>query len=361
MKIKEILTKRHFFIIKFVIILLGDNMKRAKLKKKKRIKFIKLKYVFIFFVFFVSFSLTIEYLYNKKIDINNKEYLSYFIDKSYKNKNGYSFIVSSILKIFSNIDIHSPQTFLTFYKSKSNSVTNNIAIKEEYKKEDDYDASNYEKITSYITDNNKVNDPVLYIYNTHQLETYSSEGLTNNMVPNVMMAGSLLSEKLNKKGIKTIFEDTNLNEFISKMGLPSNELYGGSRVFITNAKEKYNTLNYYIDLHRDSVDKDISTIVIDNKKYARILFVLGTTNKNYLENKKMMDKLNEIINNKYPKLSRGIYEVDIPDWGEIYNQDLDKNAILIELGAKDNTMNEVINTIEVLSEAISEYIKGNNL
>lgn len=328
-------------------------MKKAKLKKKKKFKGIKT--LFLFIILILSITFTIKHLIFKKIDVNDKKTLSYLIDTSYKNKSGYDYIVASVLKLFTNIDINSPETFLVFNRFKGSSKKEEI--KEEYKREDDYNPSDYEKITSYIQVNNSVEDPVVYIYNTHQLETYSSNNLTGNMVPNVMMAGSLLSEKLNKKGIKTIFEDTNLSDFITKMGLPSNELYGGSRVFVTNAKEKYNTLKYYIDLHRDSVDKDISTINIDNKEYARVLFVLGTTNSNYEQNRVMMSRLNEIINEKYPKLSRGIYEVDIPDWPEIYNQDLDKNAILIELGAKDNDINEVINTISVLSDAIAEYIK----
>ena len=90
---------------------------------------------------------------------------------------------------------------------------------------------------------------------------------------------------------------------------------------------------------------------------SRVLFVLGISNSNYEKNRVMMSRLSDIINEKYPSLSRGVYEVDIPDWPEIYNQDMDDNAILIELGAKDNTMNEVLNTVEVLSYAISIYIK----
>ena len=328
-------------------------MKKMNLKKKKKKRVFKL--VFVLFVFIISFCFTIKEISKNKIDINNKEYLSIVINDAFKKKNNPTLLVGYILKIFSNIDINSPETFLTFNNSKSSSKKE---VKEEYIKEDEYDPDNYSKITSYITVDNDVKDPILYLYNTHQLETYSNQGLNNNMVPNVMMASSLLKEKLNKNGIKTVFEDTNLFNFISEMGLPKDELYGGSRVFISNAKEKYPTLKYYIDIHRDSVNKDISTINIDNKNYARILFVLGVSNSNYRENNVMMSKLSEIINNKYPKLSRGVYEVDIPDWPEIYNQDLDKNVILIELGAKDNTMNEVINSVEVLSNAISEYIKG---
>ena len=328
-------------------------MRKMNLKKKKKKRVFKL--FFVLFVFIISFCFTIKEISKNKIDINNKEYLSIVINDAFKKKNNPTLLVGYILKIFSNIDINSPETFLTFNNSKSSSKKE---VKEEYIKEDEYDPDNYSKITSYITVDNDVKDPILYLYNTHQLETYSNQGLNNNMVPNVMMASSLLKEKLNKNGIKTVFEDTNLFNFISEMGLPKDELYGGSRVFISNAKEKYPTLKYYIDIHRDSVNKDISTINIDNKNYARILFVLGVSNSNYRENNVMMSRLSEIINNKYPKLSRGVYEVDIPDWPEIYNQDLDKNVILIELGAKDNTMNEVINSVEVLSNAISEYIKG---
>lgn len=327
-------------------------MKKMNIKKKKKI--VSFKFLLIVFLFVLSFTYTIKYLCRIKVDINNEEYLSYIINEAYEKKNNSTVLVGYIIKFFSKIDVKSPETFLTFNKIKNSYKKE---IKEEYIKEDDYDPNNYSNITSYITVENNINDPIVYLYNTHQLETYSSVGLNNNMVPNVMMVGSLLKDKLNKDGIKTVFEDTNLYNFISEMGLPKDELYGGSRVFISNSKEKYPSLKYFIDIHRDSVNKDISTINIDNKNYARILFVLGTTNPNYKENEKFMIRLNEIINNKYPKLSRGIYEVDIPDWPEIYNQDIDKNTILIELGAKDNTMNEVINSVEVLSEAISEYIK----
>ena len=208
-------------------------MKKVKLKKKK-----KYNYLILLLLFLTTFIMTIKHLVFKKMDINNKEFLSYLIYTNYKNDNGYDFIVKNVIKLCMKIDISKPETFLTINKIKKNKKE----IKEVYKREDEYNPSDYEKITSYIQVKNDIKDPVLYIYNTHQLETYSSVNISNNMVPNVMMAGSLLTEKLNKNDIKTVFEDTNLSDFISKMGLPSNELYGGSRVFITNAKEKYPSL-----------------------------------------------------------------------------------------------------------------------
>ena len=329
-------------------------MKKARVKRKRKLKISRV--LILLLILTTSIIITIKNLSFKNINVNDEEYLSTILTTSYSNNNPYEFIVKKITKIFLNIDLNKPETFLTFNKIK-NSSKQISKIKEKYNKEDDYKKEDYEDKTSYITVKSDVKDPIVYIYNTHQLETYSSDNLLDGITPNVMMAGSLLAERLNKNGIKTIFEDTNLSDFISKMGLPSNELYGGSRVFISNAKEKYKSLKYFIDIHRDSIEKDISTINIDNKEYARVLFVLGITNKNYEQNKVMMSKLDEIINSKYPKLSRGIYEVDIDDWPEIYNQDLDKNVILIELGAKDNDINEVLNTIDVLEEAIKTYIK----
>lgn len=63
----------------------------------------------------------------------------------------------------------------------------------------------------------------------------------------------------------------------------------------------------------------------------------------------MSSKLNEMI----PGISRGVigkkgYHVD-----GIYNQDLSKNMILIELGGIENTQDEINRTISVLSRAIS--------
>ena len=318
--------------------------------------------MFVLLVFISSFVATICKYVKNNIDIKDERYLKYVLDSSYSKKSNYSLIVNSIVKLFFNVDSNSPSSFLTFSKGLKNPITTSNSINEEYKDEDEYNPDYYKDKTSYISANssNDIDDPILFIYNTHQLETYSNQGLEgSSMMPNVMMAASLLSEKLNKNGIKTIWEDTNMDEFIKTMGLPSNELYGASRVFISNAREKYPSLKYYIDLHRDSVNKDISTIEINGVNYARVLFVLGTTNKTCEENRIMMNKLHDSINKDYPKLSRGIYERETQDWYEAYNQDISKNAILIELGAKENTINEVLNTIDVLSDKISEYIKEN--
>ena len=44
------------------------------------------------------------------------------------------------------------------------------------------------------------------------------------------------------------------------------------------------TLKYFIDIHRDSVKRDVTTTTIGDLSYAKVMFVLGLENDNYLEN-----------------------------------------------------------------------------
>ena len=327
-------------------------MKKRFVFKKNKSRLIRR--IITIFLITISFIISKNKLSNYYIDLNNKDNLNYLLNNSFNHKNDNKYILKKVLNIF-NKDLYKPTTLLTYNNNyKTNEIIDN------YSDEDIYNPTDYEKITSYIENTNKIiiDDPLVYIYNTHQLETYSNEGLENyNMSPNVMMASYLLSEKLNNLGIKTIAEDTNIYDFINKVGLEQDALYKASRLFIKQAKEKYPNLKLIIDLHRDSVDKSISEIEINGNNYARLLFVLGTTNDNYKENEVIMSELSDRLNTKYNKLSRGIYYRPTPTWPDSYNQDLGKEIILIELGGKDNNINEVINTIDALSEIISEYIK----
>lgn len=338
-------------------------MKKLHLKKdvsKKKLNKKKILF-FLFFTFFIylSYSLSLKYFVKKNIDIKGEEYVNFLLDESYdKKKKNYSFIVNESLKLFSKLDLSKPETLLDSKISSVNIKENKI--KEVYTDEDEYNLSDYEKVTSYISNENvnDVKDPVVYIYNTHQLETYSNQSLESyNITPNVMMSSYLLKEKLTKNGVNTIVEDTNMAEFIRVSGVTHNQFYGSSRIFMQNAMKKYPSLKYFIDIHRDSISKNISTIQIDGKDYARILFVIGKSNSTYEQNEIVSRKISDKINKEYPKLSRGIYERVTNDWKEAYNQDLSPNSMLIEVGAKENTIDEVLNTVDVLSKILSEYIK----
>ena len=184
--------------------------------------------------------------------------------------------------------------------------------------------------------------PSVYIYNTHYEEEYSNT--------NVIEISKILNEKLNQIGINSIFEDTNYNEYRIVNKLIGVNNYVMLRKIIEN-NIKYNDISLIIDLHRDSINKNESTIKINNKEYAKVLFVVDNSSKDYLKKQELANKLNKYLNN-YKGLSRGVYVKN----GKGFNQDLSNNMILLELGGYQNTKDELINTINIIVDMIKGYI-----
>ena len=171
------------------------------------------------------------------------------------------------------------------------------------------------------------------------------------------MASYLLKEKLNERGLSTIVEDTNLTEFITLNNWSYNNSYKASRIFLLDKKNTYPSLKYFIDIHRDSVNRETSTVKISNQNYARILFVVGLEHNKYQKNLDFTNKLNDISNKLYPGLSRGVLKKSGEGVDGIYNQDVNENVILIEIGGIDNNIEEVLNTINALCDILQRYIK----
>ena len=86
--------------------------------------------------------------------------------------------------------------------------------------------------------------------------------------------------------------------------------------------------------------------------------VIVDTNPNYIENLEFTDKISKTINEKVPGLSKGIYKKQGAGVNGVYNQDFSNRTILIEIGGPENTIDEVYETLLVLSEALSEVIKS---
>ena len=329
------------------------------LKKKK--KHLKLKYLIYIAIIYFTFSYTFYFSLKNNDDISNEKFINLLL----KNGNAnilYEYdlvnVVNDTINYLLKIDFKKPVTILNNTILKQGKKEENINI--EYT--DDYsNMEELEKISSYIEDPNPVdvNNPIVYIYNSHQLENYNNENLEiYGITPNVLMASYILKEKLNKLGISTIVETTNLSDFLNVNGWDHSSSYKASRLLMLDNISKYDSLKYFIDIHRDSVSKSVSTVTINNKRYAKILFVLGLEHDNYQDNLDNMNKINSLAEKYYPGLSRGIYKKSGSGVNGIYNQDINSNVILIELGAVENNIEEVFNTVEALSNILYYYIKG---
>ena len=325
-------------------------MKKRKMKIRNKRKHIKLLPIIVISIFMFSFCYTLKY-FSKSI--NNESFLKMLL----KNGNSHMEIkednnlFSKMISFIADVELNNPTTLL-----KNNYVLTDVITSSD-------DEQELESLpTNYIEDpykEEKITNPLVYLYNTHQSEEYASNHLESyNVKPTVMMTSYILREKLNNNGIPTIVEENNVTEFLRTNNWSYSSSYKVTKLLMEDAKSKNEGLKYFIDLHRDSVKKSISTATIDNKKYAKILFIVGLENKNYQSNLSITEKLNNSFNEKYPGLSRGIYKKQGAGVNGVYNQDFSPNTILIEVGGVENTIDEVYNTCEAISVVLTEYIKG---
>ena len=281
---------------------------------KGKHRFRKLKVLSFILVGLASFSVTINVL-RKKVtqELDPSNYIDYLLKTGFNNQ-----ISKSILK--SPLDIE------------------NISL-----------VNNEEEV--------KNSEPLIYIYNTHDEEAYYNSYLNPyNIVPDVKLASYYFQERLKDLGIESVVEKRKIKDVLDKNGWNYRYSYNASRVYLEEVSKNNPSIEYFIDLHRDSVGKDKTTTTINGKNYARVMFLVGLEHKSYQKNLDLATRLNELISQFDSTLSRGIYQKEGPGVNGIYNQDFSSKAILIEVGGQYNTIEEVANTIEVMARVLKDYL-----
>lgn len=200
--------------------------------------------------------------------------------------------------------------------------------------------------------------PLIYIYNTHQTEEYSpSTFLEYSLNPTVMMSDYILEETFNNNNFQTLVEENSIKDILNQNSWKYSSSYKASRILMEQRKKENDSLKYFIDVHRDSLKKDRTTVTINNKSYAKILFIIGLENPTYEENLKFTNEINDLLSQKYPNISKGIYKKQGAGVNGIYNQDFSPYTILIEMGGYENTTTEVLNSTLAFAECFMEVIK----
>lgn len=305
---------------------------RKKFKTKRIFKHRKIFLIFLILIIFYVVSTgisNIKFVNSKKIIVDN--------------------LLSNNIKINKDINI-----FNKFYKKVNAIVFNEpISILEMqlgYK----YKKNKSDKIETVVLDE-KI--PRIYIYNSHQGEQYSYKYLESyNIIPDVLMASLMLKEKLENLSISTIVEESDILEYMKKNNLNHAGSYIASKHFLNETIKKYDNLDLYIDLHRDAAVHSVTHTNINGKDCAKVLFVIGLENPNYQFNLDVVTKINNIILEKYPTLTRGIMKKEGYGVNGVYNQDLHHNVILLEVGGHQNNIDEINNTLDLIAEVIGEYL-----
>ena len=316
-------------------------MKKIKLKKR-RFKYRLIGYAFIMFI---GYEFAFNTIMNFKLVSSNEEFIkALLIDSNYHML--YEKKASNLFnKAFSKIiNVNEPVTILdSIFHMKEKEIKKTTQL-------------------TYISNPNietkQINKkPEVYLYNTHQTESYEGKALEGyNITPGVMMASYIFQNKLANYNVKALVMEDNITDYLNLNNMKYNKSYLASRKYLEEALNANPELKLIIDIHRDSVPKEKSTVIINNKLCAKILSVIGEEYDNYKENLKMTNYINDKIKEKYPELTRGVITKGGKGSNGIYNQDLNTKITLMEIGSDQNTIDEVLNTIELLAPIIGEYI-----
>lgn len=224
-------------------------------------------------------------------------------------------------------------------------------------------------LTQSLTWNLANSEPTVLIYHTHGSEaftptadsTYQEDGgeyRTLDDQRNMISVGDELARLLEAAGIGVIHDRTCYDH-------PDyTAAYSTARKGIKKILAENPSIKLVIDLHRDAVEQSdgsqwAPTAAINGQDAAQIMFVIGTDsyyqNDYWQTNLSIALKLNVLMEKSHPGVTR---PVDLRR--QRFNQDLIAGAMIVEIGAAGNTLDEAKNAVSVLAEAIVQLGKGAN-
>ncbi len=205
----------------------------------------------------------------------------------------------------------------------------------------------------------EVEGPQILIYHTHSQEGFVDSVPGDNSTT-IVGVGEYLAQLLREKGYN-VMHVTSVYDLVDGE-LDRNEAYSKAEKEISAILEENPSIQSVIDLHRDGVAEGTRLVTeIDGRTMARFMFFngLSRTKKNgpidYLYNPYIQDNLALTLQLKlmseqyYPGLARKIYLRSLR-----YNLHLSDKALLIEAGAQTNTLQEMLNTMEPLSDILDK-------
>ncbi len=217
-------------------------------------------------------------------------------------------------------------------------------------------STNFVVYNPSLKNNNPSAKPEVLIYHSHTTESYTPYG-EDNLDPqkNVCAVGDELAKTLsNDYGISAI-NDTTIHNVVSYTGA-----YGSSRKTLEKYLKEYGDFKLIIDLHRDSEEsKNFATATINGQSLGKFMFVMVKTNPHFDKNMIIVNSLLNTAKKNFPQLLMGdggmYYYYNRADF---FNQGLSNNAMLIEVGAESNTLDEAKGTSHYIARAIAEYLNG---
>ena len=217
-----------------------------------------------------------------------------------------------------------------------------------------------DKLTGYDCTLDKNSEgPQILIYHSHSQEGFA-DSVEGDVSTTIVGAGDKLTRLLEEEYGYQVLHHIGVYDVPSRDNAYSNALPAIEQVLAENP-----TIQVVIDLHRDAVAEGTKLVKnIDGKDYARFMFFNGicrSTNGpiTYLNNPYLQENLafsfqaQVVAESYFPGVTRKIY---LKAWR--YNMHFRPRNMLIELGAQTNTVEEIMNTTEILAFVIDKVLSG---
>lgn len=201
-------------------------------------------------------------------------------------------------------------------------------------------------------------EPEVLIVHTHTTECYIGNEMTGeserttNETYNMCRIGEIVSQTLNKHGIKTIHDKT-IHDYPSYQGAYTRAL----KTIEKNLQENP-SIKVVLDIHRDAYIYADGTKLrvaseIDGEDVAQVMLVLGTDSMglehgNWKSNLTLAAKVQNAAEIMYPNMMRPLNLRR-----ERFNMHLTKGSLLLEIGSNGNNIKEAEKSAEYIGNAIA--------
>lgn len=209
---------------------------------------------------------------------------------------------------------------------------------------------------------NDASEPQILIYHTHSQEGFA-DSVEGDPSTTIVGVGEYLAQILQEEYGYNVIHNTNVYDFIDGK-LDRNRAYSLALTEIEAILAQYPSIEVVIDLHRDGVDENVHLVTnINGKPTAQFMFFNGLSYSarngpiSYLENPYIEDNLAFSLQLKlacekyYPGVSRKIFLKSLR-----YNLHVRPRSVLIEAGAQNNTLEEMMNAMEPLADVLHSVL-----
>ena len=206
--------------------------------------------------------------------------------------------------------------------------------------------------------------PQVLIVHTHGTEAYtmpageayapSDDHRTLEENKNMLRVGDEIAQVLTDMGLETL-HDRGLYDYPNYSGA-----YNRSLAAVEEWREKYPSIVYVLDVHRDAVSdgagNEYKLLCAENANAAQLEMVLGTSgggaeHPQWRENLKLACAVQETLLGEYPTLMRPIVLRN-----SRYNQQVTPGALLVEVGTAGNSLDEAIEAGRLFAKGFAETV-----